>query len=1449
MTYSSEVLADSPLDFYQMETGTGTDSGSGSRTLTLSGGVTTGVTGVVGNGWSFDGSNDLATMGTYPTVTTNFTIEAWLKAPSAGGWTQDYPTVIRRDGTDIVLVRGRGSALGVSPGEVDIYLAGTSILSGVRVDDGKWHHVVLSVAGSSAKLYVDKVSVATVSTGKSSYSFGTGTAYVGGGNTAALAPTELFQGSLDNVALYNTALSATRIGAHYDAAITNVAVDVSTVTASASVNAITISDSMTFLSKSAAADNYLASSSPSVNHGTDTTLSITTNNLGVYADMAGIRFAGLPAGATLVSAKLKLYVNSVSGFSANAHTYLLAATNQVSEGSALNVATTTGGPGEVTKPAGIGWWEIDVTSTFDVLVANGFIIRLTNASTSTATMSIDSKEGTNAPVLEVAYISAPVNYTYNASTLTASADVYPATAGAGVAVDVSTLTASADALDVTVDTGSTVSVDALTASLTAYEPTVETESSPDALIDVAALTASATAYAPSVDAATSVDVDTLTASATANDATAETSSNAVIDVDAPRVIFTHLQLTGAGSENNTNPDDDDFGPIVATEAEDDYWQTVMNAGPDIWYRFNITSGTEETPRAYRYYTAGSSAYDQPLDERDDFKGRHYNTVIGLNDGPNGRKNVHFNGTARFEQAETYSNDGEITQPLGTLEFTMRTSKENQFLMRMDDKPPADFNVPVLKDVYLENGKLKFMIYTPSGNTFRLSQTVLAKANLADDKWHHIALVSDYNGYFNVYVDGKLDIRRSSPPVSFPDFVGGYLVASGLPWYAEGVPSDKWYVGDMTEVVYYHRALSQDEIYRLNDTMYGYSPVYADNARATAKANDAVVESNIKRVLTVNLGGDSTIWQKQAGSLSDTFGEYAVSFGGLNFPGTDLTHSTTQNGFQFFSVNALFQSLGNNWKDDVTDMPRLVDLNIDVNLEDYDIVTFVNVPANPSNWENLENNYSEWSTRFGGPTPVKQIEDMFRAAKQYAVDGGGLFISDPFTAQAIGMIDRFDWVDLLINDENLAVAHDNGGSHDLRGAKVSPWGYPLGKAQIANPRVPAYELQAGVDYNKLSHYYSDEHGNTWQTVRNLVDGLTDIPGRILVDGVWAWPADLGVNGDSYAIKSEQRSEGLALGDTFKIHGTSGTGEGDSGKTYGISPSLTERVNGQVATPLSHLKAGEAVTTFAPTYYDDDTAKTNPYKDHVLSAVVQPGDLLDGQVVHGRIYMNFSEGFMSYAPYMWTTPVDQIPADADMPEVYWETAESREWTYSEWRGGYAGTSNSGGGGGSGAVIGVDSNGNVIFKNGSSDNAVGLIYSHRWDVKYEERPQMAYRGLVWLGSDADADGNATIGVTTVTATAQVNEATVVAQKSTDISVETLEVLAEAWNDLDTEGEDAVVNVFTLTAVAKVEAFREVIEVPTLTATATSYDDADGILANASTLALRLPTSGLTLILEDNK
>lgn len=204
MTLSS-VTTDAPRNYITFDEAgaTVTDTGAAPATLTVSGAVK--APGVSGTGMSYDGVNDyIATSaGVFDfSNLTAYTFEAWFKSSK----TTEFPTIIRRDGG------GRAILLRLNAGKVEWYCNTGPAISPNSYADDQWHHAVGVKNGTVTTLYVDGVQVATGAANTGAQ--GATAVYIGAG-TAVDAP-EFFSGVLDEVAIYNTALSSTRIQAHYN---------------------------------------------------------------------------------------------------------------------------------------------------------------------------------------------------------------------------------------------------------------------------------------------------------------------------------------------------------------------------------------------------------------------------------------------------------------------------------------------------------------------------------------------------------------------------------------------------------------------------------------------------------------------------------------------------------------------------------------------------------------------------------------------------------------------------------------------------------------------------------------------------------------------------------------------------------------------------------------------------------------------------------------------------------------------------------------------------------------------------------------------------------------------------------------------------------------------------------------------------------------------------------
>lgn len=193
------------------------DEGLGSTAYDSSGygnnGVINGAsytTGILGSALSFDGTNDYVNAGTGASlnIRNNVSLEAWIKVStvsgvlrlvgkSGGGWaTSPYWLTIQNNWTYFYVADG------------NTYV-GAAALGQVQAD--RWHHLVGTYDGATAKLYIDGKLVNSGQGAITLQNAPTNPFYIGGNPTFGGYAT----GYIDEVRVYNQALTAFEIQKHY----------------------------------------------------------------------------------------------------------------------------------------------------------------------------------------------------------------------------------------------------------------------------------------------------------------------------------------------------------------------------------------------------------------------------------------------------------------------------------------------------------------------------------------------------------------------------------------------------------------------------------------------------------------------------------------------------------------------------------------------------------------------------------------------------------------------------------------------------------------------------------------------------------------------------------------------------------------------------------------------------------------------------------------------------------------------------------------------------------------------------------------------------------------------------------------------------------------------------------------------------------------------------------
>jgi signal peptidase I len=228
--YTTAVMADAPYAFYRLDEASGassTDYAGNNRTGTYTSVATYRQPGALPKnpGYAIGlaaNSGRMVGGGTGLYNPTTFTVEMWFKTTTTtGGKLIGFENA--RDGSSAFYDR---ELFMVSDGRV-VYMGGISttalVNSPAPLNNGAWHHVVVTSRPTTfqqdTSLYVDGVLVDTGATNKASALY-TGWWRVGFGKLPLLGgmpPSANFTGSVDDVAIYTTQLSATRIAAHYAA--------------------------------------------------------------------------------------------------------------------------------------------------------------------------------------------------------------------------------------------------------------------------------------------------------------------------------------------------------------------------------------------------------------------------------------------------------------------------------------------------------------------------------------------------------------------------------------------------------------------------------------------------------------------------------------------------------------------------------------------------------------------------------------------------------------------------------------------------------------------------------------------------------------------------------------------------------------------------------------------------------------------------------------------------------------------------------------------------------------------------------------------------------------------------------------------------------------------------------------------------------------------------------
>ena len=215
-TYPQAVLADSPAGYWRLQETSGTtaaDSSGNGNPGTYTGGYTLGESGPFGSekGALFDGSTGYVTVPSAAILqlTSPFTLEMWAKVYSLS----QVDTYTLDKDNDYALIYGYAADSYAFYSQAVGAPSDTATL--IPIADANWHYVAMTYDGATMVGYLDgasKVSVAaTFACGKTTDPLTIAVTSNAGVRNG------YYHGTVAEVAVYPTALSAARVAAHYAA--------------------------------------------------------------------------------------------------------------------------------------------------------------------------------------------------------------------------------------------------------------------------------------------------------------------------------------------------------------------------------------------------------------------------------------------------------------------------------------------------------------------------------------------------------------------------------------------------------------------------------------------------------------------------------------------------------------------------------------------------------------------------------------------------------------------------------------------------------------------------------------------------------------------------------------------------------------------------------------------------------------------------------------------------------------------------------------------------------------------------------------------------------------------------------------------------------------------------------------------------------------------------------
>lgn len=305
--------------------------------------------------------------------------------------------------------------------------------------------------------------------------------------------------------------------------------------------------------------------------------------------------------------------------------------------------------------------------------------------------------------------------------------------------------------------------------------------------------------------------------------------------------------------------------------------------------------------------------------------------------------------------------------------------------------------------------------------------------------------------------------------------------------------------------------------------------------------------------------------------------------------------------------------GTRWSDE-NGQERFIDLEQDIDINNYDLIVFMNYPETNQEINDHFIGYTEFEIK-------NKYDNFIKSIQNVCAQGASLYVSSPRLAQDLGIINDYELIDQMLE------------TSDAQSALISPF-----------------------EVNETADQYFDTHRINQYQLQTEVAGLTNKTTYILTDFINYVPSNINEL-HQYHAKYAYRQLGLKEGNQFFIPSLSLLKITENENLPGFNQNR-KGTKPLAVVETNQINAGTVVTKLQNTYYQNGQIVNNPYDDMATTIIVHNGQILNGQPITGKIFVNFVEDGYTMSRQEYNKAIIQILPEQDVNE----TVATRAWQYS-------------------------------------------------------------------------------------------------------------------------------------------------------------------------------------------